>query len=80
MGWYIYFFVLSLFMKTTIKIKGMHCASCETLIKEGIEELPGIKSVKVSRKTNTSEIEYDENKVSIEKIKSRIKKEGYEAI
>lgn len=80
MGWYIYFFVLSLFMKTTIKIKGIRCASCETLIKEGIEELPGIKSVKVSRKTNTSEIEYDENKVSIEKIKSRIKKEGYEAI
>ena len=67
-------------MKATIEIKGMHCASCEILIKEGVEELQGIKKISVSRKTNSAEVEFDESKTNLKEIKSKIKEEGYEAL
>lgn len=53
----------------------MHCQSCATLISEELEEL-GVQS-KVDYKKGTAEINFDGTKVSLEKIKEVIKKEGY---
>lgn len=64
------------FQKTTLKIKGMHCPSCEMLIADELEE-SNVKS-KVNHKTGTAEIEFDESNISLEKIKQIIKKEGYQ--
>ena len=60
--------------KITLKIKGMHCHSCEMLIGDALEDI-GVKS-NVDSKLGTAEIEFDENKVSIDKIKNVIKSEG----
>lgn len=61
--------------KILLKINGMHCQSCATLISEELEEL-GVQS-KVDYKKGTAEINFDGTKVSLEKIKEVIKKEGY---
>ena len=62
--------------KITLKVKGMHCKSCSTLIEDALEDL-GVKS-KVDSKKGLAIVEFDENKVSEDKIKAAIKEEGYQ--
>ena len=62
--------------KIDLKIKGMHCKSCETLISDALEE-KGVKS-KVDSAKGTATVEFDEKKVSLPQIKEIIKKEGYQ--
>lgn len=62
--------------KINLKIKGMHCKSCERLIGDTLEDL-GISNSKMNSQKGTAEIEFDENKVTVEKIKKAIVKEGY---
>lgn len=64
-------------MKINLKIKGMHCKSCETLISDALADA-GVKS-RVDSKKGTAVVEFDESKISLEKIKSIIAKEGYKA-
>lgn len=64
-------------MKTKLKVSGMHCNSCETLIKEDLEELEGVKEAKADSKKGIVEVEYDEKKTSINTIKNLIIKGGY---
>jgi copper chaperone CopZ len=56
-----------------IDVKGMHCPSCETLIKEGLEELAGVKSAAVSHKTGKVVVEFDEKKTSEKEIKQVVR-------
>jgi len=64
--------------KTTIKIKGMHCPSCEMLIKDILEDEEGVIKADLSHKNGTAIIEFEDQKISIDKIKDIIKKENYE--
>ena len=67
-------------MKKTFKVSGMHCPSCETLIKDSLEETNGVKHAEVSSKKGSATVEFDETKITKEKIITIIQKEGYEAI
>jgi len=60
-----------------LKIDGMHCSSCAMNIDFDLEDLDGILSVKTSYAKQESEIEYDEKKLSVEKIVSTIESTGY---
>mgnify|MGYP001254757586 CR=1 FL=1 len=62
--------------KVNVSIKGMHCGSCEMLIADALEEV-GVKS-KVDSKKGTAELEFDETKINLDKIKEAIKKEGFD--
>lgn len=65
-------------MKTiNLEVKGMHCSSCEMLIKDVIEDEKGVSSCNPSMAKNSVEIEFDENEIQIEKLKELIEKEGY---
>ncbi|MBT3324286.1 heavy-metal-associated domain-containing protein [archaeon] len=64
-------------MKTEkFKVGGMHCKSCEMLIKDSLEEL-GVKDISFEKEIIT--ITFDETKISLEDIKKVIGKEGYKA-
>ncbi len=70
-------------MKTTkkkLKIEGMHCTSCAMVIDMDLEDLEGIKSAKTSYAKAETEVEFDFEKVSLEKIMENIKKSGYNSI
>ncbi|MBL7052018.1 MAG: heavy-metal-associated domain-containing protein [Nanoarchaeota archaeon] len=56
------------------KVGGMHCKSCEMLIKDSLEDL-GVKDI--SFINNEITITFDESKISLETIKKVIEKEGY---
>ena len=63
--------------KQIFTVTGMHCAACVMRL-EGLEdELPGVRSLKVSLHKQRAEIDYDERKVSEEDLRSAFKREGY---
>lgn len=57
----------------------MHCASCAGIIERSVKKLDGIKSANVNFAAEKALINFDETKVSTEKIIEAIKKAGYKA-
>jgi Cu+-exporting ATPase len=64
--------------KLTLRIRGMHCVSCETLVKDAILEVGGVKSANVDYIREGAAIEFDSTKTNIKDIMDVIKKVGYE--
>ncbi|RMF06107.1 copper chaperone [Candidatus Woesearchaeota archaeon] len=63
-----------------IKVEGMHCKSCEELVKEAVSELKGVKKVEASASEGVVRVAYDDSEVSEGDIRKAIKSEGYEPI
>ncbi|MCB9362082.1 heavy-metal-associated domain-containing protein [Candidatus Woesearchaeota archaeon] len=66
--------------KITLNVKGMHCASCEMLIKDALEETQGINSANASEKEGKVVIDFDNTKISQTEIDQIISEEGFEVI
>ncbi len=62
-------------MKLKLNINGMHCKSCEVLIKESLNDI-NVKA-EVDYEKGTVEVEFNEKETSLDKIKEIISKEGY---
>ncbi len=62
--------------KTILKITGMHCTSCAMNIDGELEDL-GVKEVRTNYSKGITEVEYDSEKIKIEKIQETIQKMGY---
>ena len=67
-------------MKQTLKVEGIHCTSCEAILKDSFGELPGINTVKISAANGQVAIDFDEKKVTLATIKNVILKEGYRVV
>jgi len=69
---------MSKIIKKKLKIEGMHCTSCAMNIDFDLED------VRVKASTNyakqVTEVEYDEEKITLQKIIEVIKNTGYKAI
>lgn len=65
--------------KIKFDIDGMHCSSCAMSIDMDLEDLGGVVEAKTNYAKQVSEIEFDDNKISIEKILEQIEKTGYKA-
>src|SRR3989344_8786969 len=64
---------------TTLKITGMHCASCSTIISRALLKVPGVSSATVNYSTEKAAIEFDEVKVPETMLIEAIQKKGYGA-
>ncbi len=63
--------------KQVFNVKGLHCSACVMTL-EGLEdELPGIRSLKVSLHKQRAEIDYDEKQINEEDIRKAFEREGY---
>jgi len=65
-------------MYLTLKLSGLHCVSCSLSIDGELEDLPGVKSSNTNYAKSESKVEFDEQKISQEKIISTIEALGYE--
>lgn len=65
---------------TTVKISGMHCASCSLLIEKSLIWKEWIKKASVSLASNSANIKYDENIIDINDISDTIKKTWYKVV
>ena len=63
--------------RITFNVKGMHCTACEKLITYALEN-EGVKMDNISFKKEIVSMTYDNNKISLQKIKEIITNEGYE--
>lgn len=61
----------------TLHVKGMHCASCAKNIEKKLSKLSGMQSANVNYATEKAQVEYDENKVSLNEMNVEISKLGY---
>ncbi|MHB1346332.1 MAG: heavy metal translocating P-type ATPase [Candidatus Humimicrobiaceae bacterium] len=66
--------------KITVPIKGMHCASCALVIEKTLSKTDGVGEAKVNYGTEKVSIEYDKDKISLEKMSELIKPLGYDFI
>lgn len=64
----------------TFNIEGLTCASCAQTVEKATKKLPGVKASNVNLATEKMNIQYDENKTSIEDIQAAVDKAGYKAI
>lgn len=66
---------------TTVKLKtsGMHCPSCSMLIEMNVGDLEGVESVKSNYQTGETDVTFDADKVTTEKMIGEIKQAGYDA-
>lgn len=62
-----------------LQVKGMHCPSCEIILSESLEEA-GATIVTANHQKGTVSIQFDEKKLSEDKISTVITEEGYEVI
>jgi len=66
--------------KLTLKVKGMHCASCSTLIDKLIGREPGVVSIKTNYGAERTLIEFDESKITLARVDELLQKLGYDLI
>ena len=64
---------------TTLKLKGMSCASCANSIQTAIQQVPGVNDVQVNFAAEQASVEYDEQGTNLEKIQAAVAVAGYEA-
>jgi copper chaperone CopZ len=67
-------------IKKTFKIPNMTCSNCAMKL-EGLEDdLDGVKEINASYHRLEMVIEFDESKLTEEKIVAAVKKKGYHAV
>ena len=62
------------------QVSGMHCQSCEMLVKEELDAVSGIKNVLVDHKTGKGSLTLTNGHVKNDQIITAIKNAGYSAI
>jgi copper chaperone CopZ len=68
---------MSKIVKKQVKIEGMHCSSCAMNIDFDLEDLDGIELSKTNYVRQETEVEFDEDKITIKEILVQIEKSGY---
>ncbi len=60
-----------------LKVTGMHCASCASIITKRLSALPHVQSVSVNYGNERAKITYDNTQVSVDSMNNEIGKLGY---
>lgn len=59
------------------KVKGMHCASCASIIERTVKKFDDVKSIEVNSGTENAKIEYDGSKLSPADFNKKLEPLGY---
>ncbi|PIT92941.1 MAG: hypothetical protein COU06_02700, partial [Candidatus Harrisonbacteria bacterium CG10_big_fil_rev_8_21_14_0_10_38_8] len=61
----------------TYRVKGMHCASCSSVIEKAFKKVPGVQSAEVNYGTEKAKGSFDSSKVSLDDLSKHIEPLGY---
>lgn len=61
----------------TLNVKGMSCSHCVNAIETSLKEI-GVESVNVDLGKNTVDVSYDDQALTLEKVKEAIDDAGYD--
>jgi Cu2+-exporting ATPase/Cu+-exporting ATPase len=65
---------------TTYRVKGMHCASCASIIERTVKKIDGVEDVSVNSGTENAKITFDESKITGEDFNKKLEPLGYTLI
>ena len=63
----------------TLRVSGMHCASCGVLVDEAVEELAGVERSETDSRRGRTVVRADLSVASVEDIVAAIATAGYQA-
>jgi copper chaperone len=61
----------------TLRVKGMTCGGCATSVEKALKSTDGVESVRVSFERGRAVIKYDDQKVTVEKLRQVIQSTGF---
>ncbi len=64
----------------TLKVKGMHCASCSSIIERTVKKIDGVEEISVNPGTENAKISFNESKTSIEQFNKKLEPLGYSIV
>lgn len=64
--------------KVTLNVQGMSCGHCVKAVEGSVGSLSGVRSVTVNLKAAAVNVEFDNQKVTLDKIKETIDDQGYD--
>jgi copper chaperone CopZ len=61
----------------TVKVSGMHCECCANSIEKSLSKVSDVRIAEVDLENAEIRLEFDQDKVELEKIRRAIKKAGF---
>ncbi len=61
----------------TYRVKGMHCASCSSIIEKTFKKIPGVQSAEVNYGTEKAKVSFDPSKINPHELSKHIEPLGY---
>lgn len=63
--------------KKVLKVKGMHCSSCASMIRKTVRKIDGVEEAQVSMETGQVTVLFDSRKRPLRDVVAAINKMGY---
>lgn len=60
-----------------LRIEGLHCEGCETIVETAVAKLPGVTAAKANYNDGLLRVEFDRSKVGYPDIAAAVEQEGY---
>jgi copper chaperone len=64
----------------TIKVEGMHCGGCSSSVAKALKATPGVEDAQVSFEKGEAVIKYDDQKVTVTKLREVISSTGFKVV
>ena len=64
----------------TFKVEGMTCSACSNRVERGVKKMEGINNANVNLTTEILTVDFDENKISSDKIEKKVEALGYSIV
>lgn len=66
--------------KDTLIVEGMSCGHCKNAVEKAVSALTGVALAEVNLAEKTLAVEFDTDKVTLDKIKEAVNEEGYTVV
>jgi len=63
--------------KAELKISGMMCATCTSIVEDALKEVEGVAGARVNLGTETASVEYDSSKAKLADLERAVEEAGY---
>jgi copper chaperone CopZ len=60
-----------------VKVSGMHCEGCANSIEKSLSKVSDVRNVKADLENARVRLEFDQDKIELEKIRRAIRKAGF---
>ena len=64
----------------TIRVQGMHCGGCASSVTKALKATDGVEDVQVSYEKGEAVVRYDDQKVTVAKLREVINDTGFKAV